>query len=74
MRAVLNIGRRPTVQNPTPEPRVEVHLLDFPGGDLYGQEMEITFAAKLRDEQKFGSLEELKAQIARDIHEAKGKF
>jgi len=74
MRAVLNIGRRPTVQNPTPELRVEVHLLDFPGGDLYGQEMEIMFAAKLRDEQKFASLEELKAQIARDIDEARRRF
>jgi riboflavin kinase / FMN adenylyltransferase len=72
-RAVLNIGHRPTVQNPTPEPRVEVHLLDF-SGELYGQEMEITFAAKLRDEQKFASLDELKAQIVRDIAEAKKTF
>ena len=74
MRAVLNIGRRPTVQNPTPEPRVEVHLLDFSGGNLYGQEMEITFATKLRDEQKFASLEYLKAQIARDIEDARKRF
>jgi len=72
-RAVLNIGLRPTVKNPTPQPRVEVHLLDF-AGDLYGQELEITFAAKLRDEQKFASLDELKAQIARDIAEAKRRF
>ena len=35
-----------------PAPRVEVHLLDF-NGDLYGQELEVTFVAKLRDEQKF---------------------
>ena len=72
-RAVLNIGRRPTIQCPTPETRVEVHLLDFTG-DLYGQEMEITFAARLRDEQKFSSLDELKAQIARDIAAAKQVF
>jgi riboflavin kinase/FMN adenylyltransferase len=72
-RAVLNIGRRPTVQNPTPESRVEVHLLDFTG-ELYGQELEITFAAKLRDEQKFCSLDQLKAQIARDVVEAKRRF
>jgi riboflavin kinase/FMN adenylyltransferase len=72
-RAVLNIGRRPTIQNPTPEPRVEVHLLDFTG-ELYGQELEITFAARLRDERKFASLEELKAQIARDIAVAKKRF
>jgi riboflavin kinase/FMN adenylyltransferase len=73
LRAVLNIGRRPTIQNPTPEPRVEVHLLDFVG-DLYDRELEITFVAKLRDEQKFASLDELKNQIARDIVEARKRF
>jgi riboflavin kinase/FMN adenylyltransferase len=72
-RAVLNIGIRPTVQNPTPEPRVEVHLLDF-NGDLYGQELEVTFVVKLRAEQKFSSLAELKAQIARDTAEARRRF
>ena len=72
-RAVLNIGRRPTVENPAPEPRVEVHLLNF-NGDLYDEELEITFASKLRDEQKFASLDELKAQIGRDIGEATRKF
>ncbi len=72
-RAVLNIGRRPTVQNPPPTPRVEVHLLDF-SGDLYGQVLEVTFTAKLRAEQKFASLDELKAQIARDIAEARTRF
>ena len=72
-RAVLNIGLRPTLQNPTPQISVEAHLLDFTG-DLYGQELEIEIGEKLRDEQKFGSLEELKAQIARDIAEAKKRF
>lgn len=72
-RAVLNIGIRPTIHQPTPAPRVEVHLLDFTG-DLYRQELEITFVAKLRDEQKFASLDDLKAQIARDISEAKRRF
>jgi len=72
-RAVLNIGHRPTRSNTSPEVRVEVHLLDF-AGELYGQEMEVTFAARLRDERKFPSVEELHAQIARDITEAKTKF
>ena len=72
-RAVLNIGRRPTLSNPTPELRVEVHLLDFTG-DLYGEELEVTFAVKLRDEQKFASLDELKAQIARDVAGARMRF
>ena len=72
-RAVLNIGHRPTVNQPTPQLRVEVHLLDF-AGEIYGQEMEVTFAAKLRDEQKFPSVEALREQIAADIAEAKKRF
>ena len=68
-RALVNIGHRPTLRNPAPPLRVEAHLLDF-HGELYGEEMEVTFAAKLRDEKKFSSLEELKAQITRDIAEA----
>ena len=71
--AALNIGFRPTLATGAPELRVEAHLLDFTG-DLYGQELEIEIGEKLRDEQKFGSLEELKAQIARDIAEAKQQF
>jgi riboflavin kinase/FMN adenylyltransferase len=72
-RAVLNIGIRPTIQNPTPAPRVEVHLLDFTG-DVYGQEMEITFAAKLRDENRFPSVEALRAQIQQDVAAARAVF
>jgi len=72
-RAVLNIGCRPTIQSSSPEPRVEVHLLDFTG-ELYAQELEISFTVKLRDEQRFASLDELKAQIARDVAEARRRF
>ncbi|MEK7782072.1 MAG: bifunctional riboflavin kinase/FAD synthetase [Verrucomicrobiota bacterium] len=72
-RSVLNIGIRPTIQNPTPNPRVEVHLLDFTG-DLYGQEIEITFADKLRDEQKFPSVEALREQIQQDVAAARAVF
>ena len=72
-RAVLNLGVRPTIQNPTPTPRVEVHLLDF-NGDLYGQEMEITFATKLRAEQKFPSVDALRTQIQKDVDVARAAF
>jgi riboflavin kinase/FMN adenylyltransferase len=72
-RGALNIGLRPTLQNPAPQLRVEVHLLDFQG-DLYGQELEITFGEKLRDEQKFASLAELREQIARDVDSARARF
>jgi riboflavin kinase/FMN adenylyltransferase len=54
-------------------PRVEVHLLDFTG-DLYGQELEITFAKNLRAEMKFPSVEALRDQIARDIATARDSF
>lgn len=72
-RAVVNIGMRPTLKTPVPQLRVEAHLLDFKA-DLYGQELEIVFHEKLRDEKKFASLDELKAQIARDIAEAEKSF
>jgi riboflavin kinase/FMN adenylyltransferase len=68
---VLNIGFRPTLGGQKPDaPRVEVHLLDF-AGDLYGQYIELEFVAFLREEQRFPSLDALKAQIARDIQAAR---
>jgi riboflavin kinase/FMN adenylyltransferase len=72
-RAVLNIGLRPTLQNPNPQLRVEAHLIDFTG-ELYGQELEVAFVDKLRPETRFPSLAELRAQIARDILEAQLRF
>ena len=71
--AVLNIGIRPTLQNPNPQLQAETHLLDFTG-DLYGQELELTFLEKLRDEKKFDSLAELRDQIGRDIFAAQSRF
>ena len=68
-RAVLNIGLRPTIAPDAASPQVEAHLLDF-CGDLYGQELEITCVGRLRDEQKFPSMDALKEQIARDIKQA----
>jgi len=72
-RAVLNIGRRPTLRQPQPQLRVEAHLLDF-DGDLYGQQLQITFSRKLREERRFASLDELRAQIQRDIAAARAHF
>lgn len=72
-RAAVNIGVRPTLASPVPERRVEAHLLDFQG-DLYGQELELAFVAKLREERKFSSLDELRAQIAQDVAAARGEF
>jgi riboflavin kinase/FMN adenylyltransferase len=72
-RAVANVGVRPTIKNPKPQQRFEVHLLDF-SGDVYGQEMEVTFIEKLRDEQMFESMEALKAQIGKDVEAARAMF
>jgi riboflavin kinase / FMN adenylyltransferase len=72
-RAVVNIGVRPTMTRASDSVTVEAHLLGF-DGDLYGQEVELTFVEKLRDEQKFPSVEQLRAQIARDINCASKVF
>jgi riboflavin kinase/FMN adenylyltransferase len=69
-RAALNIGVRPTVAAGR-QLRVEAHLLDF-DGDVYGQELEIEIGEKLRDEKKFGSPQELKEQIAKDVAMVRG--
>jgi riboflavin kinase/FMN adenylyltransferase len=68
--SVLNIGLRPTLKHAAPERRVEVHLLDFEG-DLYGTELEVALTEKIRDEQKFESLDALKQQVARDAAHAR---
>jgi riboflavin kinase/FMN adenylyltransferase len=65
-RAVLNIGVRPTLKHSAPGVRVEAHLLDFKG-DLYGEELEISFVTRLREERKFAAVNALKEQIASDI-------
>ena len=72
-RAVANLGVRPTLSDAGLQQQFEVHLFDF-SGDIYGQEMEITFVEKLRDEKRFESLEALKAQINKDITAARALF
>lgn len=64
--SVTNIGIRPTFGEG--EKRVETHLLNYKG-DLYGKEIRVEFVQKLRDEQRFPSVEELKIQIEKDIRE-----
>jgi riboflavin kinase/FMN adenylyltransferase len=67
---VLNYGTRPTVAGSGVAPRVmEVHLLGYEG-ELYGESLSVQFHSRIRAEQKFSSVEELKAQIAKDCAEA----
>ncbi len=68
---VANIGFRPTVApEPPPHPQVEVHLLDFEG-DLYGERIELEFVTRLRGERRFSGVDELSAQIGRDVAAAR---
>ncbi len=67
-----NIGVRPSVKSDGLA-HLEVHLLDY-AGDLYGRHLGVTFHRKLRDEQRFASLDELKAAIAADIAAARASW
>lgn len=66
---VASWGRRPTV-TPDGPPLLEVFLFDF-SGDLYGKAMEVSFYAWLRAEERFDSLDALKAQMLKDAVAAK---
>ena len=63
--AAISFGRRPTFYE-SAEPLLEAHLLDF-DGDLYGEPARVSFVAHLRDEEKFDSVDDLVAQIGRDV-------
>ena len=63
-KAVTNIGYRPTFEGETL--RVETHLLDF-DRDIYGEQVHLTFEARLRGEKKFDGINALIAQIQEDI-------
>jgi riboflavin kinase/FMN adenylyltransferase len=66
--AVASLGTRPTVAGV--EPLLEVHVFDF-DGDLYGRRLDVDFVAKLRDEEKFASLEALVEQMHVDARRAR---
>jgi riboflavin kinase/FMN adenylyltransferase len=65
---VANLGTCPTFDNA--ELSLEVHLMEF-SGDLYGESLEVQFVTRLREEQRFPSLEALAAQIHADIAAAR---
>lgn len=72
-RSVTNVGVRPTFAGDHTEPSVETFVMNWEG-DLYGDVVRVRFLHRLRDERKFGSLEELKTQIARDVDRAQSYF
>lgn len=66
---VANVGVKPTLKG-NRELLLEVHLFDFKE-DIYGRHVDVHFVEKIRDEQKFGSLEALKQQIRKDSEVAR---
>lgn len=62
---MLNIGVRPTVGDEREDQTLEVHLFEFEG-DLYGKMIAVEFLHRLRDEQRFDSIDGLREQLSRD--------
>ncbi len=64
--AAISVGRRPTFYGADGDLLVEAYLLDF-AGDLYDEAARVSFVAHLRDEVAFDSVDELIAQMGRDV-------
>jgi riboflavin kinase/FMN adenylyltransferase len=71
LQGVASVGTRPTI-NET-KALLEVFLFDF-DQDIYGRHIQVSFLKKLRDEEKFDSLEALKNQIQDDVEKAQAYF
>ncbi len=67
--AAVGIGIRPTVGGDTRT--IEAYLLDYPGTPIYGKAVRLALTHRLRDEQKFDSVDEMSAQIGRDVEEVR---
>ncbi len=62
---MMNIGTRPTVDEQAVKAVVEVHLFDF-NGNLYGQDVRVALLRKIRDENKFETIDALRQQLKQD--------
>lgn len=71
-KGITNVGYRPTFEDQQ-RTSIETHILDF-DGNIYGERIEIAFLQKIRDEQKFPSVEAFLAQIERDKTTARRIF
>lgn len=69
---VTNVGYRPTFEDQD-KPNIETHILDF-DGNIYGEQLELQFIKKIRDEHKFNGVDALIAQIERDKATARRFF
>jgi riboflavin kinase/FMN adenylyltransferase len=64
-KGMLNIGIRPTVNFNADHKSIEVHIFNF-DADIYNSGITLYFVDKIRDEQKFAGIAELKEQLAKD--------
>jgi riboflavin kinase/FMN adenylyltransferase len=68
--AAISLGHRPTFHDDMSDPLLEAYLLDF-DGDLYGERARVAFVDRLRDELRFDSVDDLIAQMERDVHDTR---
>ncbi len=73
LRGVASLGVRPTVKAQGAQPVLEVYLLDF-SAEIYGEQVQVDFLHKFRDEAKYVDIATLQQQIARDVAAARGFF
>lgn len=66
----VNIGRRPTFYDHAEQSLLEAHLIDFEG-DLYGEQVAVSFAEFLRSERKFSGIDQLIEQLKADVDDAR---
>ncbi len=71
--AITNVGIRPTIHSESAIV-IESHILKGLDQNLYGENIQVEFVSFVREEKKFGSLDELKTQIAADAQQAKEYF
>ncbi len=71
-KAIANLGKRPTIEGDH-SLLLEAHLLDF-NDNIYDKDIKVSFVKKLRNEQKFSSLPDLKSQLVKDEQSAKEYF
>ncbi|HUR50025.1 MAG TPA: bifunctional riboflavin kinase/FAD synthetase [Acidimicrobiales bacterium] len=68
--AAISLGRRPTFYGPEGALVLESHLLDF-DGSLYGEAAKVRFAKRLRGQQRYDDVDELRKQMAADLEDAR---
>jgi riboflavin kinase/FMN adenylyltransferase len=68
--SITNIGKNPTFTTED-DLNVETNIFDF-SGDIYGEEIKVSFFQKIRDEKKFSSVNELIEQISKDVDFRRG--